>query len=390
MGNVGLEARSTNREPTFKDVGHPSYCRNMIIQDLKRLGVGQMLASLPLRRSARFTLFLCIASLCIARSATAQHLYWLNDEGIHRANTDGTDAVTILPDAWGTNLSLDVQRGHIYWSHYGCFFCIPWSPGEILRANLDGTEWETVISDVEFDVYSFTIDPVAKKLYWGGMSYGDVWDAAPISSATFSGGDLQRLIYTWPGEMAVDPIGQELYWIGLFGLAHAPLNGTTSCESFGPWGRMYDLLVDICGRRLYWSEDGRIMRSRLDGSGAEEVIETPTGRAWRIALDSLGRKIYWLSAGSIRRGNLDGTGEEEVLSAQPISDFAIDPGMGGTCNMDAQLTLCDHAGLVKCLDGPGRIPSRPACAFFDRDPRDGDVDLADYARFQHAMTGLGK
>lgn len=337
---------------------------------------------------ARVVVCLATAGAIFADTATAQHIYWLNDEGIHRANTDGTDAVTILPDAWGTNLSLDVQRGHIYWSHYGCGLgCIPWRPGEILRANLDETDWETVISDVKVDVHHFTIDPIAMKLYWGGPGFGDLWDEATISSATFSGEDLQRLFYTWPGQMAVDPIGQELYWIGLFGLAHAPLNGATSCESFGPWGRMYDLLVDVCGRRLYWSESGRIMRSRLDGSGAEEVIETPTGRASRIALDPLGRKIYWLSAGSIRRGNLDGTGEEEVLSAQHISDFAIDPGTDGSCNLDAQLNLCDHASLVKCLDGPGRIPSLPACAFFDRDPQDGDVDLADYAGFQNAMTG---
>lgn len=334
----------------------------------------------------RVVVFLATAGAIFADAATGQHLYWLDNQGIHRANTDGTDAVTILADARGTHLSLDVQRGHIYWSHYGCFFCIPWSPGEILRANLDGTEWETVISDVELDIHSFTIDPVAMKLYWGGPNYGDVIDKTVISSATFSGEDLQRIFGGWPREMAVDPIGQELYWVGLFGLDHGPLNGATSCEWIGPRG-MYGLLVDICGRHLYWSESGRIMRSRLDGSGAEEVIETPTGRASRIALDPLGRKIYWLSAGSIRRGNLDGTGEEEVLSAQHISDFAIDPGTGGTCNIDAQLNLCDHASLVKCLDGPGRIPSLPACAFFDRDPRDGDVDLADYAVFQNAMTG---
>jgi hypothetical protein len=46
----------------------------------------------------------------------------------------------------------------------------------------------------------------------------------------------------------------------------------------------------------------------------------------------------------------------------------------------------DHLSFALCVTGPGLGPVVNACRCMDLD-RDGDVDLADWARFQAAYTG---
>ncbi len=355
-----------------------------------------MSASLQHMGRTHVALFLAMAGAIFADGAAAQHIYWSDSAGIHRAKADGTDAWTLVLDAGAYRLALDVGRGHIYWSIPGCGGWCEWTPGEIHRASLDGSAARTLIVDDEFEVWDFAFDPLMMKLYWGGVNLGDFIYDGSLSSANYDGSGVGRILrglYDAGTEaIAVDPVDQVLYWVNYTGLVYAPVNDPSAYAPVGSVTRWaFDLLVDADARLLYWSEVDRIMRSGLDGSGAEAVVVTDAAHAGAIALDPIGRKVYWRTAGSgnadsIRRANLDGTGAEIVLTAPYIRGLAVDPRRDGDFNMDGLVDLRDHVSFAECLGGPGTPPKLPQCAFFDLDPSDGDVDLADHAGFQNAMT----
>ncbi len=78
--------------------------------------------------------------------------------------------------------------------------------------------------------------------------------------------------------------------------------------------------------KLYWS-DGEIHRANLDGTQAEDIVQSTTSEYSNIAFDSVEQKLYWpsASAGGIEPANYDGSGIETAISgiAAPRS-VAID------------------------------------------------------------------
>ena len=68
---------------------------------------------------------------------------------------------------------------------------------------------------------------------------------------------------------------------------------------------------------------------------------------------------------------------QQRIAARPLIEGDFDA--NGDCTVD----LADYAGFTTCAYGPGLEPSAE-CVPYDFDS-DGDVDLADYGRFQIAL-----
>jgi hypothetical protein len=357
-----------------------------------------MFSSTPFRKT--WTTFLLLATVGWAwpAQAPAQHLYWADSDGIHRARVDGSQVQTLVTEGgfelYWSHLALDLQSGHLYWSIPGCAgWCIPYL-GEIRRVNIDGTAAGAILADPEFSIFAFALDPLQGRLYWGGQNYGDLIYGGALSTANVDGSGFLRLLsypeFVMPHAIAIDPVDQVLFWSGLDGTHCAPVDDLASGDNLNI--NPSHLTVDAMGRRLYWSEGNRIMRSHLDGAGAEVVVTLIMGNAGQIAVDPLGQRLYWTShessgQDSIWGANLDGTDIELILSIQYIGGIAIDPRPTGDFNMDGLVTREDHDRLIECLAGPAAPLLHPACAFFDYDTDDGTVDLADYAGFQNTFTG---
>ena len=88
---------------------------------------------------------------------TAGKVYWLDSEGIgdstaiKRANLDGSGQETLLMVGGSQantprGLALDTERGHLYWTESP--FCGDSTAGRIRRAELDGSNPETVLDDL--------------------------------------------------------------------------------------------------------------------------------------------------------------------------------------------------------------------------------------------------
>lgn len=85
---------------------------------------------------------------------------WTTDVGgIYRANLDGTNIDTLITEGLGRpwSITLDVENQKFYWSDQLI--------DKIARADLDGQNQEDILTDIE-DAYEVVIDPSAQKLYW--------------------------------------------------------------------------------------------------------------------------------------------------------------------------------------------------------------------------------
>jgi hypothetical protein len=135
-----------------------------------------------------------------------------------------------------------------------------------------------------------------------------------------------------PDGIVVDATGGHLFWTNM-GVASANdgfidrtnLDGT-ALSVVVPAGGTFtpkQLKLDSKNGKLYWSdrEGMRVMRSNLDGSNVETLVETGQGAAARqdasnwcvgIALDADRRQVYWTqkggdnaNVGRIRRASLE-------------------------------------------------------------------------------------
>jgi len=122
--------------------------------------------------------------------------------------------------------------------------------------------------------------------------------------------------------IAYDPMGGRLYWTNMGRpsvddgfIQSVRLDGSDLAMVVSPGGAFTpkQLKIDVAGRKLYWSdrEGMRVMRSNLDGSGIEVLVQTGSGDADRrdparwcvgIAVDAARGHVYWTQKGGENAG----------------------------------------------------------------------------------------
>jgi len=172
----------------------------------------------------------------------------------------------------------------------------------VMSANTDGSNVQVVANTAGMPD-GISVDPAAGQVYWTNMTTfhpgGQNWHSGGHSDwmARFGAGSLQR----------------------------ADLNGshvTTVVPSGGTY-RPKQMTIDLKDGKLYWSdrEGMRLMRSNLDGSDVQTLVETgqrvegqrgdPKDYCVGIALDVARGEMYWTQRGdrsddgSIRRASMN-------------------------------------------------------------------------------------
>ena len=241
-----------------------------------------------------------------------------------------------------SDLSEPVARGKLYWTGWSI------SRYTIQRANLDGSQVETLVSSGFYDrVKSLAVDPTGDKLYWViDDGYGE---RSAIQRANLDGSQQEILVALWDEQsiksLAVDPTRGKLYWTvsdyesGRDAIQRANLDGSQveTLLSGPPYG---SLAVDPIRGKLYWT--GRsisrytIQRANLDGSQVETLL-TNSEQKRSLAVDFAGGKLYWVAddgggdTDPIRRANLDGSQRETILTSgsyERVTSLAVDPTRG--------------------------------------------------------------
>jgi DNA-binding beta-propeller fold protein YncE len=149
-------------------------------------------------------------------------LFWTSDGGyIYRANLDGTGNTQI----WNTrnrvlNIAYDPAGDKIYWAESYS----PWTGGtpHIRRSNPDGTGAEDLVLSGLNNPFSLALDIIARKIYWGDRNLRTIF------RANLDGTEIQTVArgISDPTAIAIDSTSGLLYYANGVGIMRANLDGS--------------------------------------------------------------------------------------------------------------------------------------------------------------------
>ena len=264
---------------------------------------------------------------------------------IHSMNTDGSDRKTIVTDCrLCDGIVVDAEAGHIYWTNMGDPNL---NDGSIERADIDGRNRRTIVPEGgTFTPKQIHLDKQNGKLYWCDR------EGMRVMRADLDGSQIETLVEAGRGEddrrdqtrwcvgITIDPERKQIYWTQkgpnkgnqgrLFraGL-DIPREETASNRSdievfFDHLPEPIDLELDLANRVLYWTDRGdpprgnTVNRASVDAKPqAPEILITHLMEGIGIALDVPGDRMFVTDfAGSVYSAKLDGSGERNFLYAQ--------------------------------------------------------------------------
>ena len=276
----------------------------------------------------------------------SERLFLLEMSGdrIHSMKPDGSDRRTIvtgchLPDG----IVVDAEAGHIYWTNMG----VPeLDDGSIERADLDGGDRKVIVPQgVTRTPKQIHLDKHSGKFYWCDR------EGMRVMRANLDGSQGETLIEAGSGDtdrsdqarwcvgVTTDPELQKIYWTqkgpsnaGQGRILRAnidipkgssPKNRSDIEVLFDHIPEPIDLELDVANHVLYWTDRGdpprgnTVNRAAIDGKAAPEILITHLMEGIGIALDVPGNRMFVTDfAGSVYAADLDGKNECNVLSRQ--------------------------------------------------------------------------
>jgi hypothetical protein len=139
----------------------------------------------------------------------AGHVYWAVGGEIWRADLDGSNKTLLL--AIGNTvrgISLDVTGG---WMYFGAFSGLDGERGTARRAHLDGTDAGTIIGEIRNGPYDVCVDPQAGKIYWTRNNSEP--DTGRVQRANLDGSETETIAVDTDAEsLELDLARGKIYW----------------------------------------------------------------------------------------------------------------------------------------------------------------------------------
>jgi hypothetical protein len=286
-------------------------------------------------------------------AATAARLFFLSASSgeVFSANPDGSDLKVIvsegrrLPDG----IVVDTEAGHLYWTNMGNPTA---NDGSIERADFAGNNVTHIVPPGgTFTPKQLQLDEKNRKLYWCDR------EGMRVMRANLDGSEIETLIDTSEGEarpgkvikkwcvgIALDVEAGKLYWTqkgsdnaGEGRIFRANLEipkGQTPANRkdiellYEGLPEPIDLELDLANRTIYWTDRGdpprgnTVNRAPMDpaqGNGKKEpvIIFDHLMEGIGIALDLKGGRMFLTDlGGSVYSANLDGSNKKTVLAAE--------------------------------------------------------------------------
>ena len=279
-------------------------------------------------------------------------LFFLDVAGgrVLSANPDGSDLKTIveegrkIPDG----LVVDSVAGHIYWTNMGNPKA---NDGCILRSDLDGKNMTTIVAPGgTFTPKQLQLEKKTGKLYWCDR------EGMRVMRANLDGSNIETLVDTSEGDprpgpdarkwcvgIAVDAAGGKFYWTqkgddnagqGRIFRANIELpRGRTPANRqdiellYDNLPEPIDLELDVAHRLMYWTDRGdpprgnTVNRAPMDPAPVArkdpEILFSHLMEGIGLALDLKGGRMFFTDlAGSVYSANLDGSNKKTLLFAE--------------------------------------------------------------------------
>lgn len=279
-------------------------------------------------------------------SQSAGRLFVLDLSGgrLFSMNPDGSDSRTLvtgcrLPDG----VALDMAQGHVYWSDMG----VPnLNDGKIERADLDGRNRITIIPEgATHTPKQIHLDSRSRKLYWSDR------EGMRVMRSNLDGSRIETLVESGRGEgdrgdpsnwcvgITVDPDRGHLYWTqkgpdngekGRIFRANLEMPAGQNAHNrrdvtvlFDGLPEPIDLELDLKNRHLYWTDRGdpprgnTVNRTSIDGKLTQDIVLSNLMEGIGIALDVPGDRMFVTDlAGSVYSAKLDGSQKRVLAYAQ--------------------------------------------------------------------------
>ena len=276
-------------------------------------------------------------------------LFFLDVAGgrVLSANPDGSDLRTIveegrkIPDG----LVVDSTTGHMYWTNMGNPKA---NDGCILRSDLDGKNMTTIVAPGgTFTPKQLQLEKKTGKLYWCDR------EGMRVMRANLDGSNIETLVDTSEGDprpgpdarkwcvgIAVDAAGGKFYWTqkgddnagqGRIFRANIELpRGRTPANRqdiellYDNLPEPIDLELDVAHRLMYWTDRGdpprgnTVNRAPMDPAPVArkdpEILFSHLMEGIGLALDLKGGRMFFTDlAGSVYSANLDGSNKKTLL-----------------------------------------------------------------------------
>jgi len=286
------------------------------------------------------------------RKAVVPRLFFLDASGgrIVSVNPDGSDKKVIataagpIPDG----IVVDAEAGHIYWTKMGNPIK---NDGSIERADLDGNNRITIIPEgATFTPKQLHLEKESSKLYWCDR------EGMRVMRANLDGSNIETLVDTSQGDprpgpdatkwcvgIAVDAEGGKFYWTqkgddnsgkGRIFRANVEIPKGQSAANRNDIQLLYenlpepiDLDLDLSNRTLYWTDRGdpprgnTVNRAPMDpaagGPTQPEIIFKSLMEGIGLALDLKRSRMFVTDfAGTVYSANLDGSNPKTLLFAE--------------------------------------------------------------------------
>lgn len=282
---------------------------------------------------------------------TAGRVFFLDLSGgrVLSVNPDGSDLKVIvsegrkLPDG----IVVDLDAGYIYWTNMGNPKA---NDGSIDRADLDGDNVTTIIPEgCTFTPKQMQLDKKNGKIYWCDR------EGMRVMRSNVDGSNIETLVETGHGDadrhdarnwcvgIALDVEGGKFYWTlkgndkaGQGRIFRANLKipeGETPADRtdvellFENLPEPIDLDLDLANRMMYWTDRGdppkgnSVNRAPMDAVPGQqkdpEIIFSHLMEGIGLALDLKGGRMFLTDlAGTVYSANLDGSNKKALLIAQ--------------------------------------------------------------------------
>ena len=286
----------------------------------------------------------------VTSANTSGRVYFIDASGgrLLSVNPDGSDVKVLVTDRHRIpdGIVIDPENGHIYWTEMG----IPnKEDGSIERANLDGSNHVTIVPNGKtFTPKQLQLDKRNSRLYWCDR------EGMRVMRSNLDGSNIETLIRTGEGEadradlnrwcvgIAIDVEGGKLYWTqkgfdnaGVGRIFRAgldiPKGESSTARSdvellFDHLPEPIDLDLDLENRVIYWTDRGdpprgnTVNRASMDApplSVESEIVFTHLMEGIGLALDVPGNRMFMADlGGSLYTASLDGKTHKVLLAAQ--------------------------------------------------------------------------
>jgi DNA-binding beta-propeller fold protein YncE len=283
--------------------------------------------------------------------ATVDRLFLLDlsDNRVVSLNADGSDRKVIVTECrYPDGIAVDVAAGHIYWTNMGNPKA---NDGSIERADLDGRNRKTIVPQGgTFTPKQLQLEKKSGKLYWCDR------EGMRVMRANLDGSNIETVVDTSQGDprpgpdasrwcvgVAIDVDGGKVYWTqkgpdnaGKGRICRAgidvPTGQTASNRAdievlYDGLPEPIDLDLDPNGRVMYWTDRGdpprgnTVNRAPMDsdakGRPAPEIVLTHLMEGIGIALDLKGDRMFITDfGGNVLAAKLDGSDVKPLLVAQ--------------------------------------------------------------------------